>query len=70
MKHKTLYNAYARNPCAYCKSKDCSLTVKQVKAKKCLQKQCWHLVKYEDHEWWKQRELMKQKKKEKKLSQH
>ena len=63
MKHETLNNMYAKKPCAYCRLKDCSLTVKQVKAKECLKKQCWYLVKY-DHEWWKQREAIKKKKKE------
>lgn len=65
MMHKTLHDTYARSPCAYCRLKKCSLTVKQVKTKECLKKQCWYLVKY-DHEWWKQRELVKQKKKMKK----
>ena len=65
MKHETLYNTYAKHPCAYCKKKNCSLTVKQVRAKECLKKQCWHLVRYK-HEWWEQREAQKKKKKEKK----
>ena len=65
MKHETLNNTYAKKPCAYCKLKKCSLTVKQVRAKECLKKECWHLVKY-DHEWWKQREAIKKKKKENK----
>lgn len=42
------------------------LSVKQLKAHECLKKNCWYLVKYEDHEWWHQRELAKQRKKEKK----
>ena len=63
MKHETLYNTYARNPCAYCKKKQCSLTVRQVKTKECLKKNCWYLVKYPNHEWWKQREILKAKKK-------
>ena len=62
MKHTTLNNTVARSPCAYCKKKNVSLTWKQVKAKECLQKECWHLVKY-DHEVWRQRELAKAKKK-------
>ena len=62
MKHKTLYGTVARSPCAYCKEKDVSLTWHQVKTKKCLQKNCWHLVKY-DHEVWRQRERAKEKKK-------
>lgn len=63
MKHTTLNNTVARSPCAYCKKKCVSLTVKQVKSKECLKKNCWHLVKYESHEWWKQRERDKAKKK-------
>ena len=63
MKHTTLYNTVANSPCGYCCLKNCSLTVKQVKSKKCLKKKCFHLVKYESHEWWHQRELAKAKKK-------
>jgi hypothetical protein len=37
------------------------MTVKQMKAKGCLQKQCWHLIKNENHQYWKQREAVKQK---------
>ena len=66
MAHKTLYDTYSNNVCGRCKLKNCNLTVKQVKSKKCLQKNCWHFVKYENHEWWKQRDILKQKKKEKK----
>jgi len=64
MMYKTLNNTYARSPCAYCRLHNCSLTVKQLKSKECLKKQCWHLVKY-DHEWWYQREIVKQKKERK-----
>ena len=42
------------------------MTAKQMKAKGCLQKQCWHLVKNEDHQYWKQRAATKQKRKERK----
>lgn len=66
MLHRSLNNAYARSPCAYCKLHKCSLTVKQVRQKECLSKNCWHLVKYE-HAWWLQREAIKQKKKQNKL---
>ena len=66
MMHRSLNNAYARSPCAYCKHHKCSLTVKQVRQKNCLGKGCWHLKKYESHEWWKQRAALKQKKKNKK----
>jgi hypothetical protein len=37
------------------------MTVKQIKNKECLRKNCWHLEKNETHQWWKQRELTKQK---------
>lgn len=67
MMHKTLNNSYARSPCAYCKLHHCSLTVKQVKQKECLKKQCWHLSKYESHEWWTQRSILKDKKKQNKI---
>ena len=62
MKHMTLNNTVARSPCAYCKKKRVSLTAKQVKSKECLKKNCWYLVKY-DHEFWRQRERAKAKKK-------
>jgi hypothetical protein len=39
------------------------MTVKQMKAKSCLQKQCWHLIKNETHQYWRQREVVKQKRK-------
>lgn len=62
----TLFNCVSDNCCAYCKLHHCSMTVKQMKAKECLQKQCWHLQKNEDHQYWRQRESMKQKRKDRK----
>ena len=52
--------------CGFCKHHHCYLTVKQVRQHECLQKQCYYLNKNENHQWWHQRELAKQKKKEKK----
>lgn len=49
--------------CGYCRHHRCCLTVKQLKAHSCLSKDCYYLVKYENHEWWKQRERAKAKKK-------
>ena len=66
MMHRSLNNAYARSPCAYCKLHNCSLTVKQVRQKNCLGKRCWHLVKYQNHAWWAQRLALKEKKKQNK----
>ena len=61
-----LFNAHSNNCCAYCKLHHCSMTVKQMKAKNCLQKQCWHLAKNEEHAYWRQRESTKQKRKNRK----
>ena len=61
-----LFNTYSNNCCAYCKLHHCSMTAKQMKAKECLQKQCWHLIKNEQHQYWKQREATKQKRRNRK----
>lgn len=52
--------------CGYCKRHHCHLTVRQVKKHECLRKQCWHLEKREEHEWWTQRELIKQRRRDRK----
>lgn len=52
--------------CAYCKHHSCYLTVKQAKRHNCLGKQCWYFEKNENHDWWHQREVTKQRRKEKK----
>ena len=65
-----LFNTYSNNCCAYCKLHHCSMTVKQMKAKECLQKQCWHLMKNENHQYWKQRDALKQKRKDRKQAIH
>lgn len=61
-----LFNTYSDNVAGYCRLHRCSMTVKQIRRKECLQKQCWHLQKNESHSWWRQREIMKQKRKAKK----
>lgn len=63
---KTLYNGYSDNCCAYCKLHNCGMTAKQMKHKECLRKQCWHLVKNENHQYWRQREATKQKRTDRK----
>lgn len=63
---QTLYNGCSDNCCAYCKLHHCSMTVRQMKIKECLQKQCWHLDKNEEHPYWRQRDVMKQKRKARK----
>lgn len=61
-----LYNTQSNNVAAYCRHHNCSMTVKQIKCKNCLQKQCWYLVKNEEHDWWRQREVTKQNRKKRK----
>lgn len=61
-----MYGAESDNVCAYCRKHRKCMTVKQVKTKECLRKQCWYLVKYEEHSWWRQREIMKAKRKARK----
>lgn len=53
---------------AYCHSKTHKgrLTVRMMKQHNCLQKQCSMLEKYEDHDYWRQREVIKARKKAKK----
>ena len=53
--------------CGYCVYHHCYLTVKQVKQHNCLGKQCWHLKKNEQHDWWRQRDVIKRKRKEKRM---
>lgn len=65
---KTLFNSCSDNCCAYCKLHDCSMTVKQMKKKECLKKQCWHLEKNESHDIWRQREQKKKKRTERKIA--
>lgn len=63
---KTLYNNYSNNCRAYCKLHNCSMTVKQMRKKECLQKQCWHLEKNEAHDFWRHKARMKEIRKERK----
>lgn len=53
--------------CAYCRHHGCYLTVKQTRQRECLKKQCHYLQKNEAHDWWRQREAAKQKRKAKKM---
>ena len=58
-----LFNTYSDNVAAYCRHHRCGMTVKQMKCKNCLGKQCYYLQKDEDHQYWRQREATKQKRK-------
>lgn len=63
-----LFNTQSDNCCAYCKKHRCSLTVKQMRGRECLKKQCWYLQKNEEHQFWRQREATKQKRKARKMA--
>ena len=65
---KCLFNNYSDNVVGYCKFHKCGITVKQMKCKECLRKECWYLEKNEDHPYWRQREAMKNKRKLRKES--
>ena len=52
--------------CGYCLHHHKHLTVKQLRQHDCLQKQCFYLIKNEEHNWWKQRENTKNKRKARK----
>jgi hypothetical protein len=56
-----LFGTHSDNIAGYCKLHRCGMTVKQIKGRECLKKQCWHLEKNESHQWWRQRDLTKQK---------
>ena len=58
-----LFNTQSDNVVAYCRHHCCCMTVKQMRCKGCLQKQCWYLQKNEEHQYWRQREATKQKRK-------
>lgn len=54
-----------KRPCAYCRLHHFTMSVKQVKIKKCISKGC-HYLKKCDHEYWKMRDDKRQDKKERK----
>lgn len=56
--------------CGFCKKHRKYLTVKMLKQHECLCKQCYHLIRNENHAWWKQREIQKNKRMERKRKQN
>jgi hypothetical protein len=58
-----LFNTNSDNIVAYCKYHKVGVTVKQMKCINCLGKQCYYLVKNESHDYWRQREVKKKKRK-------
>lgn len=60
-----LYGSYINKSKAvgYCKYHGTALTVRTMKCHKCLSKQCNALIKYENHDYWRQRAQKKEWKK-------
>ena len=63
-----LYGSHiARNRAVgYCHYHKAALTVKTMKGHECLKKQCDALKKYEEHDFWRQHEQKKERRKAKK----
>ena len=61
-----IFGTESSNVAGYCKLHDAYMTVKQIKCKSCLQKQCWHLERNYDHKWWAQRAEKKEMRKARK----
>ena len=61
-----LFHTQSNNVVAYCRYHKCGMTVKQMKCKNCLGKQCHYLIKNEQHDYWRQRAQIKQKRIERK----
>ena len=55
-----LFHTNSNNIVAYCKYHRCGMTVKQMKCKNCLGKQCNHFIKNENHDYWRQKAQIKQ----------
>lgn len=62
---RTLYGSRSENTCAYCGVHKKALTVKQMRGKQCLAKQCSALIKC-DHPFWEERGGRKEMRKRRK----
>ena len=62
---QTLYGTMARTSqlVGFCYRHHAGITVRQLKRKRCLAKQCNALKRYENHPYWQQRLAAKEKKK-------
>ena len=60
---KSLYAGHPKNPPAFCKYHNCFLTPAEMKRHECLKKQCPNMIRFEQHDFWRQREEKKQQKK-------
>ena len=60
---KTIYGGRPDNPAAYCHLHRGSLSVRELRRKNCLGKQCRHFERNDSHPFWRERERIKQKRK-------
>lgn len=65
-KIRSLDGSYPAHPIAYCKHHDCTLTVGELRRKRCIGKRCYHLVKFIEHGYWQTNADRNKKKKERK----
>ena len=65
---QSLYNTQIseKRVVGFCRRHQCYLSSKQLKRKECLKKQCTHLDKRE-HDFWRQRELTKERRQKRKI---
>ncbi len=61
---KTLFRGKSTNLCGWCYYHDKGLTVRQMRLKKCLSRQCNAFKKFPEHMYWQQREAAKKVKKQ------
>ena len=65
-KKSCLLGGKPENCVGYCHYHKCTVTLRQMKNRKCLLKQCPRLQRYENHPYWKQRERAKEAKRKRK----
>ena len=64
---RTLYGNFSDNCCGYCKLHHVGVTVRQMRLKQCLEKQCTHFRRLEEHPHWTWLKRKETKKQESKL---
>ena len=64
---RNLQGKYVDNPPAYCVLHKCHLSMRNIRKRRCIEKQCFHMKKLE-HPYWEYMEIMKKKRKERRES--
>lgn len=47
--------------CGYCRKHRSTVSVTQMKKRKCLEKECWYFVRYKQHSYWVEQQQKKEK---------